>query len=400
MKTRYRVLQVGDLHIGRGRSSWGEKVSLERASHLLDVIFRTAKAEKVHSVLITGDVFDTKAVTNKEREVLARKLTQYAGREGVPTYVIPGNHDLVTKTASNLDFLAEITEQTKEIPNLHVAFAHRESIWESPTTDFGMPGGLSVIGVPVTMSEDQHWIEGFCEKLPTDGQFIFMGHGTIQGCVRNDANWRPSEAEDVHRLSLKNAAKSPQVVWWAYGDIHKRQKLPTLPEHARGWYAGSPVQMDFGEIPNRGGLVVALDWTELRGWHYKGHRYVRMDDQGFAPLITVLKEEDIDSLPPDALIRLGAGLVLPESRHKQLVSTLKVVEDRSTPEAAVIAAGTDEHGEPMPLEVFDPLLADLSVVEDTVLDGLPNANEPVLRAEARKVVEQAVERFRARTYVS
>ena len=394
MKTRFRVLQVGDLHVGRGRSSWGEKVSLERAALMLDVIFRTAKAEKVHAVLITGDVFDTKAVTNKEREVVARKLTQYAGRQGIPTYVIPGNHDLVTKTASNLDFLAEITEQTAEIPNLHVAFASKESIWSSPVE------GLSIIGVPVTMSEDQRWIESFCENLTSEGRFIFMGHGTIRGCVRNDANWRPSEAEDVQRLSLNLAAQTAsQVIWWAYGDIHKRQKLPTLPGDAKGWYAGSPVQMDFGETPNRGGLVVAFDQTET-GWVFKGQRYVRMDDQGFAPLITVLNEEDIDDLPPDALIRLGAGLVLPESRHKQIVSTLKVVEDRSTPEAAVIAAGTTEDGEAKPLEGFDPLLADLSVVEDTVLEGLPNANEPVLLAEARRVVEQAVERFRARTYVS
>jgi DNA repair exonuclease SbcCD nuclease subunit len=394
VKTRFRVLQVGDLHVGRGRSSWGEKVSLERAALMLDVIFRTAKAEKVHAVLITGDVFDTKAVTNKEREVVARKLTQYAGRQGIPTYVIPGNHDLVTKTASNLDFLAEITEQTAEIPNLHVAFASKESIWSSPVE------GLSIIGVPVTMSEDQRWIESFCENLTSEGRFIFMGHGTIRGCVRNDANWRPSEAEDVQRLSLNLAAQTAsQVIWWAYGDIHKRQKLPTLPGDAKGWYAGSPVQMDFGETPNRGGLVVAFDQTET-GWVFKGQRYVRMDDQGFAPLITVLNEEDIDDLPPDALIRLGAGLVLPESRHKQIVSTLKVVEDRSTPEAAVIAAGTTEDGEAKPLEGFDPLLADLSVVEDTVLEGLPNANEPVLLAEARRVVEQAVERFRARTYVS
>ena len=400
MKTRLRVLQVGDLHVGRGRSSWGEKVSLERAAHLFDVIYQTAKAEKVHAVLITGDVFDTKAVTNKEREIVVRKLTKYAGRDGIATYVIPGNHDLVTKTASNLDFLAEITEQTEEIPNLHVAFAHRESIWPLPSTSFGLPAGFQVLGVPVTLSEDQDWIESFCGKLPTASQYIAMGHATIQGCVRNDANWRPTDAEDMQRLSLGEAAKrAPQVIWWAWGDIHKRQRLPTLPGHTNGWYAGSPVQMDFGERPDRGGLVVAFDWTEA-GWTFKGRRYVRMDDQGFAPLVTVLREEDIDTLPPDALIRLGAGLILPESRHKQLVSTLKVVEDRSTPEAALTAAGTNEDGEPMPLEVFDPLLADLSVVEDTVLEGLPKADEPVVRAEARKIVELAVERFRARTYVS
>lgn len=395
MIKRFRILQCGDLHVGRGRSTWGEGVALQRAAHLFDVLFRTANEQKVHAVIITGDVFDTKAVSNKEREVVVRKLTQYAGREGIPTFVIPGNHDLVTKTSSNLDFLAEITEQTEEIPNLHVAFASRESIWEAPA----IPSGLSIIGAPVTLSEDQLWIESRCADLPKGWQYIFMGHGTIRGCVRNDHGWRPSTQEDSKRLSLATAAMNPQVVWWAYGDIHKRQKLPTLPDHANGWYAGSPIQMDFGEQPDRGCLIVAFDWSEQVGWYYKGKRYVRLDDQGFAPLVTVLKDEDIDTLPPDALIRLGAGLVLPESRHKQIVSTLKVVEDRSTPEAALKATGSTTE-EPEPLEVFDPLLADLAVVEDTVLEGMPNAKDPTVRAEARKVVELAVERFRARTYVS
>lgn len=386
MAKRFRFLQTGDLHVGRGRTAFGEAVTLQRSGLLFDVIFRTAKEQNCHAVLITGDVFDTKAVTNGERELVARKLAQYAGRDGIPTYVIQGNHDLLKANSGNLDYLAEIS-QTGEIPNLHVSFSHTVSIWE-------LEAGLSVIGAPVGFSESQKWLDEYVKTLPTDRQFVFMGHGTIQGCVRNDSGWKPTSQEDEKRLSLKNAASAaPQIVFWAYGDIHKKQKLPTLPPGANGWYSGSPIQMDFGETPDRGALVVALDHDGSR-WSYKGQRYVRFDtpDSGFAPLITVTDPSQIDSLPKEALIRIAKGVVLPSDKHSQVVREMKVVDDRSLP---AIAAQKGVTG----LEAFDPLLADLAEVEREVLGDLKTENEKA-EVEAKKVVGLAVERYRSRTYVS
>lgn len=382
---RFRFLQTGDLHIGRGRTAWGESVALQRAALLFDVTYQVASEQKCHAVLITGDVFDTKAVTNAERELVARKLAQYAGRAGLPTYVIPGNHDLTTAKSGNLDYLAEVAK-TGELPNLHIAFSHTVEVWEA------VPG-LSIIGAPVGFSESQSWLDEYVKTLPSDRQFIFMGHGSIQGCVRNDAGWKPTTQEDSKRLSLANAAAlAPQIIYWAYGDIHKRQRLPTLPEAANGWYAGSPIQMDFGEEPDRGALVVAVD-REGSGWKFTGRRYIRFDtpEAGFAPLVTVTAAEQIDSLPKNALIRIAKNVVLPSDRHQQIARELKVVEDRSLPEVA---------GKPVAgsIDLFDPLLSDLSVVEKEVLTGLP-ANS-VVEVEAKKVVGLAVERYRERTYVA
>ena len=384
--TRWRFLQTGDLHVGRGRTAFGERVVLERTKRMFDVIFREASEQKCHAVLITGDIFDTKTVTNSEREAVTRKLMQYAGRDGIPTYVIPGNHDLTTATSGNLDYLAEVAT-SGEVPNLHIAFSHTVEVWEAAP-------GLSVIGAPVGFSESQTWLDDYVTKLPTDRQYVFMGHGSIQGCVRNDAGWKPTMQEDSKRLSLANAAKlAPQIVWWAYGDIHKRQKLPTLPEGANGWYSGSPIQMDFGEQPDRGALVVALD-QEAEGWKFAGRRYVRFDtpENGFAPLVTITDANQIDSVPKDALIRIAKGVIIPSDRHQQVVRDLKVVDDRSLPEVA---------GSPVTqgIEVFDPLLSDLAVVEREVLSGLAGKSEKT-EAEAKKVVGLAVERYRERTYVS
>ncbi len=382
---RFRFLQTGDLHVGRGRTAFGERVVLQRADKMFDVIYKEAKEQKCHAVLITGDIFDTKTVTNPERNLVARKLAHYAGRNGIPTYVIPGNHDLTNATAGNLDYLAEIAK-SGELPNLHVAFSGAVEVWD---TAFD---GLAIIGAPVGFSESQLWLDEYVKTLPNNKQYVFMGHGTIRGCVRNDAGWKPTLQEDQKRLSLANAASmAPQIVWWAYGDIHKRQKLPTLPEGANGWYSGSPIQMDFGEQPDRGALVVALD-EEASGWKFTGRRYVRFDtpENGFAPLITVTSPDQIDSLPKDALIRLAKGVALSTEKHKQVVRDLKVVDDRSLPELSAASGSID---------VFDPLLSDLAVVEREVLADLKGKTDKV-EAEAKKVVGLAVEKYRERTYVS
>lgn len=391
-KTRFRFLQTGDLHVGRGRSSWGEEESLRRSDKLFDELFTAAEEQKCHAILICGDVFDRKQVTNSERELVSRKLTQ--GSAKLPIYVIPGNHDLKTKSNSNLDYLAEITENTDEIPNLHVSFPTKESIWEAPTGD--MPGGLYIVGAAVGLSEDEAWVNGWVSNISGNDRYVFMGHGTVKGCVYNDALFKPREERGV---SLASAGTASQVIWWAYGDIHKRQALPTLPTAANGWYAGTPIQMDFGEAQDRGVLIVALDHSDKEGWHYKGRRYVRIDDRGFDPLITVTDEEQIKNLPDKALIRLAKGLVIPSSKKEQIVSTLRVVDDRSL---SVDVSSEDISGqdELISLDVFDPLLADLSAVENEVLQDLPHKDDDIVLEEAKKVISLAVDKYRERTYVS
>jgi DNA repair exonuclease SbcCD nuclease subunit len=375
-------LQTSDLHIGKGRSSWGAKAALERAERMLDVLFTIAKERRCDAVVIAGDVFDAKEVTNRERELVTRKFSQYAGRDGIPTFVTPGNHDLISRRASNLDFLAEITERTSEIPNLHVAFARAPSTWEAAP-------GLLVLGVPAAVSESRKKLEKLTAGLDKTKSYVLVGHGLVRGSV-DDSGYAPGG-----KLTLRAAARAaPQIVWWAFGDVHARQPLPTLPRGARGWYAGSPVQMNFGEKPDRGCLVVTLALEEGR-WRFFNKRYVRVDDRGFVPLVTVQTEEELAALPADALIRLGPGLRLPSSRRAQLVTTMRVVEDLSLP--TDIPPDLIDNGV---LKVFDPLLANKEELERTVLSGLLPSDDIPLHDEARLVVEQAVELFRQRIYLS
>jgi len=392
MTTRIRFLQTGDIHVGRNRLSLGEAGSNERSSRLLDTLYRVARDNKCSGVLITGDIFDTKSVTNAERELVAAKLSMYAGRDGIATYVIAGNHDQTTRGSGNLDYLAEIAK-TGEVANLHVSFAVQDVVWESPEP------GLSIIGAPCEKSEDQFWVEEYVSKLPKDQQFIFMGHGTIKGCMRNDAGYRPDEAKDK-KLSLTKAAESaPNVIWWAYGDIHKRQKLPTLPKGSNGWYAGSPIQMDFGETADRGVVIVAFDLVD-GAWEYTGQRYVRIDtpENGFAPFVTIMNEDQIDATPTNALMKIDKAVTLSTERMQQVIRTFKVLENRSLPELPddLVAAKVDGGGL---LEAVDPLLSSADDVEEDVLSAF-SASDDVVMLEAKRSVRAAIDRFRNRTYLS
>lgn len=382
-----KILQTGDLHIGKGRSSWtndGYNLSIKRASKLFDTLYDVAEEYGCDAILITGDVFDVKKVTDAERELVSRKLAEHSSR--VPTYVIPGNHDQITeKKTSNLDFLSEITEHTDEIPSLHISRTDVHSVWE-------LKPGLKIVGAPAPLSEDQEWVTNWAKGLDDrDSQYIFMGHGTVKYCSRNDSGWQPPESED-HGLSLREAAEAaPEVIWWAYGDIHKRQKLPTLPEGANGAYAGSPIQMNFGETEDRG--VYILKFKNDGDWKYSGKKYVRIDNRGFIPLVTVKSQDQLDDLPEDALLKLDKTVRMPTQRKAQVVSKFKVVEDLSPP--VVDDEDIDEDEEVrIELSYFDPILATKEEIEEETLGGM----EDHLKEEGRKVVSEATSTYRHRYF--
>jgi len=392
---RFTFVQTGDWHIGRGRTTWGEAISMRRGAFVIGECYRVAREHKAQALLVCGDVCDTKYVTNAERELLIDTLVRgTSGPEGIETYVSVGNHDMTTATTSNLDFLA-VLAATGEIPRLHVGFAHQAAIWNTAAP------GLAILGAPPAVSEHQGALEAVVDALDTSMDYVVMGHGTIGGCVRNDMGWKPPSEQDAKRLSLLHvASNAPHVRWWAYGDIHKRQELPTLPEGSYGWYAGSPIQMDFGETPDRGVLVVSLDQREDR-WQYRGRKYVRLDtpESGIEPLVRVLAPEDLDDLPEHALIQLGPDLMLPTERYNQVISKYRVVDDRSTPVAAREALSIADVEQGVQLQAFDPLMADLHVVEEQVLREFKYPDDAALQ-EAKKIVGLARERYRARTYLS
>lgn len=89
-------------------------------------------------------------------------------------------------------------------------------------------------------------------------------------------------------------------------------------------YAGSPVQLNFGESAKRGGYIVTL--VKESGWKLADKpKFVRMDlDARVRPLVTVTDAEQ--NVPDNALIRLATNVVLSKKQRRAIVKRV-VVDD-------------------------------------------------------------------------
>ena len=84
-----RFLHTSDWHVGRtirnhSRSEEHQAVFAE----IIDI----AKREKVDAVLVTGDIFHERRPPLEAEELVAQTLADLA-RAGIPSVIIPGNHD-------------------------------------------------------------------------------------------------------------------------------------------------------------------------------------------------------------------------------------------------------------------------------------------------------------------
>ena len=87
-----RILHTGDLHLDSAFSSFGKKDAeqyRELGRELLKNIFDCAKHEKCQMILVAGDLFDSKFVSNDTRALFV-SLVRNAD---MPVVIAPGNHD-------------------------------------------------------------------------------------------------------------------------------------------------------------------------------------------------------------------------------------------------------------------------------------------------------------------
>lgn len=392
----YKIIQTGDLHVGRGRTTWGEKIALGRSARLFDALFAAARQYGVNGVVITGDIFDRSEPSNRERVLVTQKLLQYASEDqGIDVYVIPGNHDTSSAKASALDVLAAVAG-SGEAPRLHVTYGDTPQRWEAAPR-------LSFLGIPSRLSQDDTSLSATVEAFPTSmgEQTILIGHSMVKGAIQSDNGYKgdskaPAQERVVDLTQI--SANHPDIIYYAWGDVHKRQKLPTVSPPARGAYAGSPIPMGFGEEPDRGVLLVTF--TDTKGvWEYQSTKFIRIDgpESGFEPLVTVRDPSQISILPANAIISLAAGLIIPTEIRDRVVKTHVVAEDHSsltvssTTDAALVSQAAS-------LEVFDPLVSTVDAVEADVLHDFPQNMVGPYR-EAKSMVTRAIERFRSRIHV-
>lgn len=255
-----RILHTSDWHAGR---VWKGQDRLPELRDILEHLGDFVEREEIDLVLMTGDVFES-ASPSPEAE---RAVTRFFKRIGkhVPSVVIAGNHDSPARLEA-WGLLAELV-------GVHVLGLPRKAT-EGGLIDIPIDGQIArIAAVPfapmgrlvetLTLAQDetrarqqyatlmQQIFAALTSGFGANAVNLLMAHCDVAGAIH-------SGSERVATLGNDWAA-TPQAFpsrahYVALGHIHRPQRIAAA--SAPTEYAGSPMQLDFGEIGESKTFVV------------------------------------------------------------------------------------------------------------------------------------------------
>jgi exonuclease SbcD len=260
-----RFLHTSDWHVGRairGRSRNDEFAAA------LDEVVGIAVEEGVDAVLLAGDVYEHRAAAPEADSIVFEALLSLHDA-GIRVVAIPGNHD----SAVRLEALGKLLRPigTEIVPR--VAPPDRGGIVEVPSRDGSEAAEVACVPfVPERRFGDaaalfeasetwyQSYADGMGEVLAamargfTPGRVsVILGHLFTDGALV-----RPGGGERELTIGIAYAispARLPgEVSYIALGHVHMPQAVKGSAAPAR--YAGSLIQLDFGEAGQRKSVVI------------------------------------------------------------------------------------------------------------------------------------------------
>ncbi|MCC6622042.1 MAG: exonuclease SbcCD subunit D [Deltaproteobacteria bacterium] len=254
-----RVVHTSDWHAGR---LWKRLTRLGELERALGSLVGYVERERVDLVLMTGDVFDSGS-PSAEAERLVFDVLKRLGRVA-PVIVIAGNHDDPRRL--------EAWGQLAELANIKTLGRPRPARAGGVMTVKSLDGreAATVAAVPFAPLRDfvtaadvagdegqmrSLWTDGLTrvvrllsESFAADTVNLLMAHTHVDGAVLAHSE-RVAQVGREYALSPEVLPRTAQYV--ALGHIHKPQAVRFGVE-----YAGSPIQLDFGEEGEEKSFVV------------------------------------------------------------------------------------------------------------------------------------------------
>lgn len=256
-----RLLHTADWHVGRtlrGRSR------TEEHEAALDALVALAVEGGAHLVVVAGDLFDTAAPTPEAERLVYRTLLRLA-EDDRQVLVVAGNHDHPRRLGAVAPLLDLARVQLRPLV--------------APPQQGGVVT-LDVAGTPVraaflpwlshrhaisadellTRDADQHnqryldrlrRISGaLCADFDGGAINLVVGHLTAVGGLMGGGE---RAAHTVFDYAVPATIFPPTAGYVALGHLHRHQQIAGP---APTFYAGSPLQLDFGEGDNTPGAVL------------------------------------------------------------------------------------------------------------------------------------------------
>ncbi len=223
---------------------------------MLDDLASVIERERIDLVLMTGDVFDTPSPP-ADAERLVFGFFRRIGRLDIPSVVIAGNHDSPARVEAwgQLAELARVTTCGLPKPfdqggcvRIPTASGETAIVAMIPFVAPSRFVSAQALGAAPEQASSTyagkmqelvaHVSQGFADETVN----LLMAHTHLEGAVVGRSERRLHFGEDWAASPTVLPARAHYV---ALGHIHRHQRIVAAP--APTWYAGAPMQLDFGE---------------------------------------------------------------------------------------------------------------------------------------------------------
>lgn len=256
-----RIVHTSDWHAGR---IWKGKDRLGELENVLDHLAQFIEREKIELLLVSGDIFDHHA-PSAEAERAVFRFFKRVGMSGAHSVVIAGNHD----SPARLEAWSQLAELVQVHAVAKPRSADRGGVIELDTKN----GERAVIAAlpfaaPKVMMEAlqlaqeetiarqlyadtlARMIAVLCDRHRADTVNLLVAHTHLDGAIKSGSE-RKVHLGSEWAGTRERLPSSAQYV--ALGHIHKPQAIEA---GAPALYAGSPMQLDFGELGEAKSFVV------------------------------------------------------------------------------------------------------------------------------------------------
>ena len=227
-----RILHTGDLHLDSAFSSFGAKDAQkyrELGRTLLRNIFECAECEKCQMILIAGDLFDSRFVSNDTRSL----FTSLVKSSNIPVVIAPGNHDSYGENS----FYA--TVQKENIRNLFIFNSSELQVFDFDELRVRVMGYAFTSAV---LNENPL----LTAKFPEDNGYLKLL------CAHADTSSPLSRYAPISNTELLRFG----FAYSALGHIHNPEETPL---ESRIRYCGFAEGRSFDELGEGGVFVVDVD---------------------------------------------------------------------------------------------------------------------------------------------
>lgn len=256
-----RILHTADWHAGkmlRNRSRTDELGSV------LDEIVDIARRERIDLVIVAGDVFDSYAPSPEAERLVFRTLAELTGSK-IPTVVIAGNHDHPKRLAAIRQIVAPLQIFVRAEPERPEAGGIIEVRSRNEAARIAVLPWVPdhrMVDIQQLMQPEYTWYSTYSENVSYMCQHLAQGFSTSTINILTAHLYAfGAEASGSERaihisqpFAISPATFPVSAQYIALGHLHRPQEVKC---GTRCCYAGSPLQLDFGERDQQKSVVIA-----------------------------------------------------------------------------------------------------------------------------------------------